>query len=348
MSDGRITKLTQTNPDECDREWLKQALQSAIELEFFTIPPYLTAFWSVKDHRDPVAIAIREVLVEEMLHMSLVCNMLKSIGGTPRIFDPEIIPRYPSTMPGGVKPQLTVALQGLSKQALNVFMKIEEPETDIAYLETVQKTETFARIGEFYDKIKLVFGYTDIEFSRKGQIEAYFGESQLPHGKYVPKNIGSLEDVEAAIDLIKDQGEGTSEEIADLKTGELAHYYRFKEVAVGRKLIQSGDGRWVHQGPEVPMPDCWPVAEIPPGGYQHDDVPAATWDKMVRFDIAYTQMLKLLDIAWSTGSHTALNQGLAAMMTDLPRLAIEIIKTPIQDQPFHYGPCFRFVDKESN
>ncbi|WP_404309146.1 ferritin-like domain-containing protein [Neorhodopirellula lusitana] len=348
MSDSRITELAQTNIDDCDLQWLKDALQSAIELEFFTIPPYLMAFWSVKDHHDPVAVAIREVLVEEMLHMSLACNMLASIGGNPRIFDRDAVPRYPSPMPGGVKPLLTVSLQGLSKQALGVFMKIEEPETDIAHLEAVRKTETFARIGEFYDKIKLVFENLEPEFNREGQIEAYFGESQLPHGKYVPKNIGSIDDVIAAIDLIKDQGEGTSESVKDDETDELAHYYRFKEVAVGRKLIQADDGRWVHQGPEVHMPDCWPVAEIPPGGYQRNDVPAETWNKMIEFDLAYTRMLKQLGLAWSTGSHSALNQALASMMADLPRLAIEIMQVPIDNQPFNYGPCFRFVDEESD
>lgn len=347
MSNKRITELAQTSIDDCDLEWLKDALQSAIELEFFTIPPYLMAFWSVKDHRHPVAIAIREVLVEEMLHMSLACNMLASIGGTPRIFDSKVVPRYPSPMPGGVKPLLTVSLQGLSKQALGVFMKIEEPETDIAHLETVRQKETFARIGEFYDKIKLVFGNVDIEFNREAQIEAYFGESQLPNGKYIPKNIGSIEDVEAAIDLIKDQGEGTSESVKDDENDELAHYYRFKEVAVGRKLIQADDGRWVHQGPEVHMPDCWPVAEIPPGGYQQDKVPAEIWDKMIQFDRAYTRMLKQLGLAWSTSSHAALNQAIATMMADLPRLAIEIMQVSIHNQPFTYGPCFRFVDEES-
>ena len=347
MTDKRITELVQTDIDDRDLNWLKQSLQSALELEFFTIPPYLMALWSVKNHRDPVAIAIREVLVEEMLHMSLVCNILKSIGGTPRICHPDIVPRYPSAMPGGVKPLLTVSLQGLSKQALGVFMKIEEPETDIAHMEMVRATESYARIGEFYDEIKLVFDNLDPEFSRDGQIEAYFGESQLPDGKYIPKNIGSLEDVEAAIDLIKDQGEGTSESIKDPETGELAHYYRFKEVAVGRKLIFT-NRRWVHQGPEVPMPECWPVGEVPPGGYQQNKVPADTWEKMTEFDLAYTKMLKQLDIAWSTGSHTALNIAIASMMADLPRLAIEIMQVPIKGQPFNYGPCFRFVDKESS
>lgn len=347
MSEHHISELVLTDPEQRDINWLKRALQSALELEFFTIPPYLTAFWSVKNHRDPVAVAIREVLVEEMLHMSLVCNMLKSIGGQPRLCHRDIVPRYPSPMPGGVKPLLTVSLEGLSKQALGVFMKIEEPETDIAHIEMVRTARSYARIGEFYDEIKLVFDELDPDFSRGGQIEAYFGESQLPNGKYVPKNIGSLADVEAAINLIKDQGEGTSESISDAETGELAHYYRFKEIAVGRKLVRTANDRWVHQGPEVHLPECWPVAEVPPGGYQRNQVPADTWEKMISFDIAYTKMLKQLEVAWATGSHTALNCAIASMMADLPRLAIQIMQVPIKGQPFNYGPCFRFVDEEA-
>ena len=100
MSDLRVNELVETNVDDRDVAWLKQALQWAIELEFFTIPPYLTAFWSVKNPTDPVAVAIREVLVEEMLHMSLACNMLVAIGGKPKIFDSSAAPRYPSSMPG--------------------------------------------------------------------------------------------------------------------------------------------------------------------------------------------------------------------------------------------------------
>ena len=102
MNDRRIIEHVQNDDGDRDLDWLKQSLQYAIELEFFTIPPYLTAFWSVKDHRDPVAVAIREVLVEEMLHMSLACNMLVSIGGTPKIADPDLVPKYPGPMPGGV------------------------------------------------------------------------------------------------------------------------------------------------------------------------------------------------------------------------------------------------------
>ena len=63
-------------------DWLKKSLQAAITLEFATIPPYLSALWSIKDELHPVAKSIREVAQEEMLHMALACNMLASLGVT--------------------------------------------------------------------------------------------------------------------------------------------------------------------------------------------------------------------------------------------------------------------------
>lgn len=349
MNDNRVIELLETAIDDRGKDWLKKALQWAIELEFFTIPPYLTAFWSVKDHRDPVAVAIREVLVEEMLHMSLACNMLVAIGGKPRIYDAKVVPKYPNRLPGGVKPSLHVSLEGLSKQALHTFMKIEEPEEDIAHLETVEAVKTYPRIGAFYDDIKLVFENVDPKFCREGQIEAYFGESQQPNGSNVPKNIGSLDDVNAAIDLIKDQGEGTSESVKDEDTDELAHYYRFKEVAVGRKIIEV-DGRWVHQGPDVAMPECWPVGEIPAGGYPLDEVhDDDVWEAMQQFDIVYSRVIKLLDDAWAGGGLKPLHRGLELMMSQLPRLAKQIMQVPLKQQPYNYGPNFRFVEvKDEN
>lgn len=347
MSDRRVIELAETNIDNRDLAWLKQALQWAIELEFFTIPPYLTAFWSVKDSSDPVAVAIREVLVEEMLHMSLACNMLVAIGGKPKIFDASVAPRYPAPMPGGVKPTLTVALEGLSKQALSTFMKIEEPEEDISHLEAVEAKATYIRIGQFYDDINQAFHIIEPELTREGQIESYFGETQQPDGSNVPKNIGTLDDVDAAIELIKDQGEGTSELVNDPDTGELAHYYRFKEVAVGRKLIQSEDGRWVHQGPEIAMPDCWPVAEVPKGGYSFDDVhDDKAWEDMRQFDVVYSQVVQQLDLAWNGGGLKALHRGIELMMSDMPRLAKKIMKVPLQQQPYNYGPNFQLVELE--
>lgn len=91
--------------DRCTLPWLRNALQSAITLEFATLPPYLTALWSIKEEMHPAAVSIREVVQEEMQHMGIACNMLKAIGGTAQIAGR--VPHYPATgLPGDVMPDL--------------------------------------------------------------------------------------------------------------------------------------------------------------------------------------------------------------------------------------------------
>lgn len=68
-----------------DIKGLKDALQTAIQLEFSTIPLYLCAAWSIMDTANPDRHTILGIVKDEMLHMGLACNMLSAIGGTPDI-----------------------------------------------------------------------------------------------------------------------------------------------------------------------------------------------------------------------------------------------------------------------
>src|SRR5207244_329121 len=77
---ARIARLLARPENQRGPEWLELALQSAVSVEFSTIPPYLSALWSIKDQMHPVAASIRDVVQEEMLHMALACNMLTALG----------------------------------------------------------------------------------------------------------------------------------------------------------------------------------------------------------------------------------------------------------------------------
>src|SRR4051812_44331954 len=82
------------------REELYPWLQNAIELEHSTIPPYLTAMFSLKPGKnDEIARLIRSIVQEEMLHMTIVGNILIAIGGHPAINLPRFIPKYPGPLP---------------------------------------------------------------------------------------------------------------------------------------------------------------------------------------------------------------------------------------------------------
>src|SRR5215475_10364609 len=98
---------------------LHRALQNAVELEHATIPPYLYALYSIKpDTNLEVAGLIKSVVLEEILHMSLDCNILNAVGGHPKIDDPCFLPNYPGPLPGGVESGLIVGLAPVSKQLI--------------------------------------------------------------------------------------------------------------------------------------------------------------------------------------------------------------------------------------
>lgn len=111
-------------------EGLHRALQLAIELEHSTIPPYLYALYSLDPASNKsIYQLIFSIVTEEMLHMSLACNVLNAIGGKPVIDRPKFIPQYPGPLPGSVEHDLIVGLSGFTKELVkNTFMVIEEPE----------------------------------------------------------------------------------------------------------------------------------------------------------------------------------------------------------------------------
>src|SRR4028119_1609409 len=63
----------------------RESLQKAIGVEFGTLPPYLYALFSIPPGRNvEAATRIHSIVLEEMIHMCLACNMLNAIGGAPR------------------------------------------------------------------------------------------------------------------------------------------------------------------------------------------------------------------------------------------------------------------------
>src|SRR5438067_13201966 len=95
-----LIRLMSVPPEKRDVPWLQDSLQAAIELEMSTIPPYLYAYWSIDQGQDPdrVASTLRTVVVEEMLHMGIACNLLAAIGGQPKIAAADVAAGYPRVL----------------------------------------------------------------------------------------------------------------------------------------------------------------------------------------------------------------------------------------------------------
>ncbi|UIP30185.1 ferritin-like protein [Photobacterium sp. TLY01] len=237
---------------------LREYLQSAIELEHATVPVYLTGLFSLKQAQNVEAgNIVRSVVIEEMLHMSIACNVLNAIGGAPQINKPDFVPTFPGPLPMGVGEDrgLIATLAPLTKeQVKTVFMAIEEPENpiDIPVTRMLQADANYATIGEFYQAI------IDKIVQLGNSIFTGDPSRQLADTKWFPADeLWAVTDVEtacSALKLIVEQGEGSSKSPTD-EEGELAHYYRFAEIYYGKRLVKDASSPvgWSFSGEPVPL-----------------------------------------------------------------------------------------------
>ena len=153
------------------REQLHDYLHAAMQLEHATIPPYLTALYSIRPGTNADAFhVLRVTVVEEMLHLTLAANILNAVGGTPDLTKPDFVPTYPAHLPDG-ETDFEVSRRCFSREALETFLSIERPRR--APEESVrsinrghvkrnrlgvspeQPEVQFYSIGEFYQEIWL-------------------------------------------------------------------------------------------------------------------------------------------------------------------------------------------------
>jgi CDGSH-type Zn-finger protein/uncharacterized Fe-S cluster protein YjdI len=118
-----------------DREELIYLLCEAAEFEHTVMCSYLYAQWTLKRGLDedvtPTELAaierwrrsLAQVALEEMLHLSLVNNLLAAIGAAPHLWRPAF-PVRPGHFPSGILMSLTP----FGEAALDHFMYIERPE----------------------------------------------------------------------------------------------------------------------------------------------------------------------------------------------------------------------------
>ncbi|MET8565111.1 ferritin-like protein [Streptomyces flaveolus] len=108
-------------------EKLYEYLYKGLQLEHATLPPYLTALYSLHPERNSDARhVIRVVAVEEMLHLTLVANVMNAVGGKPDLTKRNFLPDYPTYLPCGPD-YFKVHLRPFSREALDTFLKIEKP-----------------------------------------------------------------------------------------------------------------------------------------------------------------------------------------------------------------------------
>jgi len=238
---------------------LRAYLQGALEIEHLTIPPYLTAMYTIRAgaNRDAYY-TIHSIVLEEMLHMTLVANLLNAVGGRPRVAHPDFVRSYPARLPYSAL-DVTIPLQHFSPAAMRTFLLIERPQhLDDGLL---QSEQGWTSIGQFYDFIRTGL-LTLVE--ELGEDKVFCGRTQRQVGPEDFYNSGGeafpvtdLESALLALRVVTEQGEGLNDSIFDSddqlfgEDRQVAHYFRFNEILTGRTYGPHDTPDAPPTGPEI-------------------------------------------------------------------------------------------------
>ncbi|TFK64360.1 hypothetical protein BDN72DRAFT_881553 [Pluteus cervinus] len=209
---------------------LKAHLQTAVLLESYTIPMYLFAYYSIKDP-DANAKKILRISKEEMLHLGLAGNILRSIGGTPSLH--QYAPEFPQEL---FYDKVKLNLKPATKETIETFVAVERPgkmpvDDDVYIL-----LKDYKSIGEFYKEVKK--GIRAVAKRKSDLFDPTTAGKQFKQGdgSWHAPEMKAITDVKSAIcalELIIVQGEGSIEgdeiECTDLPTGE-PHFTTFSNL----------------------------------------------------------------------------------------------------------------------
>ncbi len=347
---------------EKERRRLHAKLQKALELELSTIPPYLTANFSLHPGKNTEAAAIiRSVFMEEMLHMTLAANLLAAVDGRAKL-GRDHIPVYPLRLEFDGAPfhdrEVDIHLARFSSETLLTFLQIELPANfppAPGALKTPEIAVPGFTIGEFYAGIKDDLAHLCREHGEKavfcGDRKRQVSEEYYWSGGGRPIKVVDLASANKAIDVICDQGEGADGTILDDdrhffgQPEEVAHYFRFNEIYVGRRYRPTDH---IHDAPSgAPLPvDYNAVYPLKPdckaADFCGDAQLTALNDK---FNFIYSLMLAQLEEGFGGNPavfYTAIMNG----MHGLPAIARTMVQLPIPGDAAgrHAAPSFEWND----
>lgn len=328
---------------------LHNYLHTAVQLEHATIPPYLTALYSIHPNTNGDAFRIiRAVVVEEMLHLTLAANVLNAVGGSPDLTGPGFVPPYPTRLPDG-ETDFEVGLQRFSREAIEAFMTIERPARttdDVDRLAQRDRHERlllpkvtsdsgeerhFYSIGEFYQAI--IDGLTRLEEGAHGDTLFGRGMTNQVGPEYYYSGGGGLiavtdlDSAMKALELVAEQGEGHSGRLFD-DDGEIAHYYRYQQLVLGRYYNpDDGAGNPTGVTLDVDWDSVYPIRT----NVCLDDLEAdpGLHAAAKTFNDRYAQFLRLLTDSFN-GRPDLLISGVGEMFR-LRDLATQLIRSPLPD-----------------
>ncbi|WP_213306223.1 ferritin-like domain-containing protein [Paraburkholderia sacchari] len=330
-------------------EEVQTMLSGAMSLELSTIPPYLTALFSIKAENREARALVHSIVVEEMLHMTLAGNTLIAIGGNPKLLEIAQQLQYPGPLPMCIDEGLTVTLGSLTKpQVGNVFMTIERPATKaILPGETrllADAQASYDSIGDFYaaliDKLaelvaagQPIFAHPRLE--QQIDISKWFPPEieRFPDGK-----VSSLESARVVLETIVRQGEGMQirEDKINPKAdpdGNYAHYFKFGEIFYGHRLVPDGanPSGWSYTGEPVPLDESNIVNLYPNAALSDYPQGSGAYIAGKQFYEAYRSLLVALDQTFN-GQPERLDAALGIMF-ELKLVAQQVMQFQVGAAP---------------
>jgi hypothetical protein len=321
-------------------------LQTAIGVEFGTLPPYLYALYSIRPGTNAgAAQRIRSVALQEMVHMCLACNILNALGADPAI----VPPTYPGPLPGDIGPNgtpLTVHLLPFSPEAMAQAMAIEQPETvpdfPVHELFVATAPTKAVTIGQFYEAL-------DTFLATLPESDWHADRPQIVDDQFFPGQLFAVTgyaDAHRAISEIVSEGEGARNDPLDFQD-EIAHFYRFGEIHHEKVLTKANNPLGYAWGPETLEVDWAGVypAITDPGTHDFSQDPPAAIAAQAACDTAFTALVDALQRA-VTGNAGALGIAVQAMF-DLRMAARYAFTVPLADPSRVAGPAFRYNTRQA-
>lgn len=308
-----VAEHLSVHPEKRDLDWIKNMLQIAIELEHSTLPLYLSAMFSHKVQNYPSYNLFRSIVMEEMVHMAIACNILAAIGGTPQI--KNLNPDFPRKgLPGNAEPDVDAIIGRFSKIQLQNFLRIEMPGI---LLPDAYKDEAYPTIEKLYAAIENAIRANADEVRtvmKKGGTSNQVGDDiGFTTITYVEGEDPLLQ-IYSGIQEIIEQGEGTPSgnlHAGDTSQGEASHYCRFAEIYYGHQY-QEPDPKILlsketvvdfFKGYPVAFPEVVNTLYVPSDGYAKiltlDSDAENVKKHLIAFDTAYTKIMDDLELMWN-------------------------------------------------
>lgn len=229
-------------------EILQSNLQAAVDLEFWTIPFYLSALYSVRDQTAAAYQLIRSVATQEMLHFELAGNVANAYGVQVTCEAPVYgrgIPHLDFALdkvdPTAFFTPWSSEIGPLDVARVNAMCLIEFPEWDEPVPTPELQEENYGSIGALYRAITIAAERLQANIAPRNQLDDFQRYYRGGAAQAVTQSgADGWPQVRDILTTITEQGEGQNEKDQDIPAGHrntatdpadaVDHYGKFLQV----------------------------------------------------------------------------------------------------------------------